>query len=99
MGVEEEEDEGLPTNIVLKQNYPNPFNPTTNIEFFIPESGNLAIEIYNIIGQKVSTLINGNFAAGYHTVEFDGSNLASGIYIYSLRTEGHVISKKMQLIK
>lgn len=99
VAVENDNEIELPKNIVLKQNYPNPFNPVTTIEFFIPEKSNVTLEIYNIIGQRVTTLLNNELASGYHKVKFDGANLASGIYVYSLRADNKVISKKMQLIK
>ena len=66
---------GVPTSYVLNQNYPNPFNPTTNIKFGIPQAGDVLVEVYNLIGQKIVTLFEGYKSAGYHVVNFDASNL------------------------
>ncbi len=88
-----------PLSIELHQNYPNPFNPSTVIGFELPESGYISLDIYSINGQKVSELANGNFAAGSHSIVFDGSDLASGIYLYRLVTEFGVITKQMVLVK
>ena len=89
----------LPINFSLKQNYPNPFNPGTTIEFSINENSNVNLSIYNILGQKLTTLINQPMSSGLHRVQFNASNLSSGIYFYKL-TAGN-ISKvmKMTLLK
>jgi len=89
----------LPMNFELKQNYPNPFNPVTNIEFSIPSNGYVKLEVYDLLGRKISTLINEYKNLGYYNVKFDGSNLNSGIYIYSLYFNDKISSKKMLLIK
>jgi hypothetical protein len=94
----------LPMEYSLKQNYPNPFNPMTEISFDLPRAGNVQLNVYNILGRKVTTLINDYLAAGRHSVTFngtndDGSSLASGIYLYRLITEEFVDSKKMTLMK
>ena len=89
----------LPTQIKLTQNYPNPFNPSTTIEFEIPKSGLVSLFVYNILGQKVGTLIDGYKKAGSYKVEFDASKLASGIYFYKLLSNGSTISKKMIVMK
>jgi len=91
-------------DFTLSQNYPNPFNPSTVINFSLPVSSNLTIDIYNSIGALVGTIAKGNFAAGNHKIEFNGSNLASGLYIYSLKAvsgngQSFVSTKKMMLIK
>jgi hypothetical protein len=91
-------------DFTLSQNYPNPFNPSTVITFSLPLSANVTIDIYNPLGARVGTIAKGNFDAGIHKVEFNGSNLASGLYIYSLKaTSGNgnsfVSTKKMMLIK
>ena len=83
----------------LSQNYPNPFNPLTKIQFSIPNGSFVKIEVYNILGEKVSTLCNEYLNKGLYIKEFDGSNLASGIYIYQLTAENFVQVKKMILIK
>lgn len=89
----------LPQKFELKQNYPNPFNPTTAIEFTLPRSGNVTLAIYNALGQKVATLLNGFKAAQTYHVNFDASHLASGVYIYQIRFGNQAISKKMVLMK
>lgn len=90
----------LPDVFLLNQNYPNPFNPTTNIRYQLPKSASVVLEVYNSIGSKVATLENAQKAAGVHTISFNASNYASGMYFYTLRANGQVIStKKMLLIK
>jgi len=83
----------------LSQNYPNPFNPTTNIKFTIAKQGNYKLVVYNLLGEEVAVLMNGTLEKGSHQVVFNGSNLASGIYVYSLQGEGLKITKKMVLMK
>jgi hypothetical protein len=89
----------IPKNFNLSQNYPNPFNPSTKIEFDIPITQNVELNVYNILGQKVVTLVNGEVSAGVHSVTFDASHLASGVYIYQLRGGTVSITKKMLLTK
>lgn len=90
----------LPTSFELKQNYPNPFNPTTTIQFSLATSQNVTLEVYNMLGQKVATLVqNRPMAAGVHTQSFDASALASGMYIYKLYTPEFSQSRRMMLIK
>jgi subtilisin family serine protease len=98
--------EGLnvPANFSLDQNYPNPFNPTTHISFALPSDSKVSLNIYNIMGQKVKTLVDGITKAGTHTVTWDGTNeqgesVASGIYFYKLSAGDKVITKKMSLVK
>lgn len=86
-------------NFELFQNYPNPFNPNTTIRYFIPEDGNVNIIIFNMLGQKVKTILNKNLRAGKYETEFDGSNLASGVYIYRITKGNFVKSQKMMLLK
>jgi len=88
-----------PETFRLEQNYPNPFNPTTNIEFSIPESSDVTLEVFNVQGQRVATLVNENRSAGVHTVEFDASNLSSGVYLYRIRAGGFNQVNKMMLVK
>lgn len=83
----------------LFQNYPNPFNPITRIRYFLPEDGLVSINIYNVLGQKVTTLLNEEMKAGKYETEFNGSNLASGIYIYRIDSENFTETKKMLLLK
>ena len=94
----------LPTDYVLHNNYPNPFNPETNIQFDIPESGNVILKIYNMLGQEVKTLVEENMNAGIHKVQWDGTNefgqtVPSGLYIYQLIAENFSATKKMSLMK
>ncbi|UCG61674.1 MAG: SBBP repeat-containing protein [Candidatus Zixiibacteriota bacterium] len=90
---------GLPTEYSLCQNYPNPFNPTTEISFSLPRASHVKLEIVNLMGRKVSTLIDGPIKAGYHTVSFDGSKLASGVYLYRLTAGEFEQARKMMLVK
>lgn len=83
----------------LDQNYPNPFNPSTKIDYTLKAEGLVTLKIYNILGQEVAALINTNQAAGNHSVSFDASRLASGIYMYKLDSNGFTQTKKMMLIK
>ena len=89
----------LPKAYTLNQNYPNPFNPSTTIEYKVPYSGEVTLTIYNVLGQKVANLVDGVKQAGTYQVTFDAGQLASGIYIYQLRSAGTVLTKKMTLIK
>lgn len=91
--------EPLPTSFEVKQNYPNPFNPKTTITFSIPKAGNVVVKVFNILGQEVATIFNGNLPAQTHRLDFDASNLTSGVYIYSVQYDGLTISKKMVLMK
>jgi hypothetical protein len=92
-----------PTSINLSQNYPNPFNPITKIDYELPEASEVAIVLFDINGREVMKMVNGLQPAGYNTVQFDGSNLASGIYFYKLITKLNgrdvIITKKMNIIK
>ncbi len=83
----------------LDQNYPNPFNPSTVISFTIPKAGHVSLTVYNVLGEEVATLMNGMKPAQTYDVKFDGANLASGIYFYTLRFEDQVLSRKMVLVK
>jgi hypothetical protein len=89
----------LPTEITLNQNYPNPFNPSTSIRFSLPASDMVSIQVYSITGQLVATLLNETRSAGFHTVNFDATNLSSGIYVYRLTTGTQRLTKKMLLVK
>jgi hypothetical protein len=90
----------IPEDYELEQNFPNPFNPSTKIEFFLKQSGKVKLDVYNLIGQKVAELINEELSAGFHNVNFNASDLASGIYIYQLKVDNKFNSaKKMILAK
>lgn len=90
---------GVPSTYMLEQNYPNPFNPSTKISFEIPDAGFVKMNLYNILGQKVATLVNTSLLAGRYVIDFNGSFLSSGIYIYKLEANSQVVSKKMVLTK
>jgi hypothetical protein len=83
----------------LSQNYPNPFNPVTQIEFSIKEAGNVKLVIYDVLGREVQILVNEEMAAGSYNAQFDGANLASGIYFYRIEAGNFTALKKMMLIK
>ena len=89
----------LPENYMLSQNYPNPFNPSTKISFDLPEESFTTLEIYNILGEKVSTLVSENLKAGIYHYEWNAKNLPSGIYFYHWNTDGFSETKKMILLK
>ena len=89
----------IPNYYFLNQNYPNPFNPVTNIKFGIPESGNVRLVVYDILGREVATLMNERKNPGTYEVNFDASQFASGIYFYSLQTERVTETKRMLLVK
>ncbi|MGD8781342.1 MAG: T9SS type A sorting domain-containing protein [Ignavibacteria bacterium] len=91
--------EELPVKYNLSQNYPNPFNPSTTIEVTIPESGIFTLKVYNVLGQEVATLLNGQMNIGHHQVTFDASKLSSGLYIYRLSGDNVNLTKKMMLLK
>ena len=88
-----------PTNFMLYNNYPNPFNPTTIIKYSIPEASFTSLIIYNELGKEVSTLVNETKSAGTYEVEFNASNLSSGVYYYKLQAGSFTETKKMILAK
>ena len=89
----------VPDHIALGQNYPNPFNPATTIAIELKEKALVTLEVYNYLGQRVATLMNGVVPAGMSTVSFDGTSLSSGVYLYRLQANGQTIAKKMTLLK
>ena len=94
-----EENETTPLEFSLEQNYPNPFNPSTKIKYSILETGNIKLAIYNSVGEEVAVLINEMMSAGFYEVEFNATDLSSGIYFYQLRAGSFVETKKMILLK
>jgi uncharacterized lipoprotein YddW (UPF0748 family) len=94
-----EEAPSIPLGFVLYQNYPNPFNPVTVISFHLPAAQNVTLSVYDMLGREVRVLIHGMLGAGNHHAQFDGSGLASGIYIYRIAAGERTESRKMQLIK
>ena len=89
----------VPETFELSQNYPNPFNPTTRISFTIPATAMVQLKVYNVLGQEVATLVNETMTNGSHTVTFDASKLASGVYLYKITAGNFVSTKKMVLLK
>ncbi|MDH3267971.1 MAG: T9SS type A sorting domain-containing protein [Ignavibacteria bacterium] len=90
----------LPTVYALEQNYPNPFNPSTTIEFSLPEDvSNVKLSIYNALGERVAELVNSSLTAGKYQYQWNAQNVATGMYIYELRTDKFVSVKKMILMK
>ena len=83
----------------LDQNYPNPFNPATSINYSIPASGDVTMEVFNVLGQRVAVLARGYHTSGAHTVQFDASQLSSGVYLYRMTTGTHTAVRKMMLMK
>jgi hypothetical protein len=97
-------DKSIPTDYFMNQNYPNPFNPETTIEYGLSERGKVTIIIYNMLGQKVKTLVNEEQPAGYHSIKWNGRNdnnqaVSSGTYIYLIKVNSFVRVKRMSLIK
>ena len=88
-----------PNRFELFQNFPNPFNPQTTIEFLVPNKAMVIIDVFNVSGQKVTTLHKGIVAAGRHRIEFDASEFPSGVYLYSLTSKDISITKKMVVIE
>jgi hypothetical protein len=89
----------IPVIFDLHQNYPNPFNPSTVISWQLPVSSRVSLKVYDVLGKEVATLVNENKEAGYYETRFDGSALASGLYIYRLSAGNFVSTKKMLMIK
>jgi hypothetical protein len=90
----------LPTSFALRQNYPNPFNPSTTIKFDMPEQAHVKINVYDVMGRKVATLVDQSMGAGYHSIAFDASRLASGTYIYTFESDkGTRFTQRMTLLK
>ena len=94
-----QQDETVARTFELSQNYPNPFNPTTNIKFSIPQSGNVSLKLFDILGREVMTIVNQFQNAGSYTATLDASKLATGVYIYRLESGSFSSVKKMMLIK
>ena len=97
-------DNTVPNTYTLGQNYPNPFNPTTTIKYTIPKAGNVKIEVYDITGRLVNTLVNSNQATGTYSVVWNGRNSAgqsvgSGVYLYRIQANDFVSVKKMVMLK
>jgi hypothetical protein len=83
----------------LFQNFPNPFNPSTKISYKIKKEGNVSLTVFNLVGQEVSVLVNEKQSAGNYEVEFDASELTSGVYLYKLQINGFTSVKRMTVLK
>jgi len=99
VGIDETEFNYLPYNFALYQNYPNPFNPTTTIKYALPENGFVNLVVYDLLGREVALLINEEQSAGNYEVSFNESGLASGVYIYKIKVNDFIESKKMILLR
>jgi hypothetical protein len=92
-------DTSVPTDYTLSQNYPNPFNPTTTIEYALKQAGSVTLKVLNVLGEEIATIESGFRPAGRYSVSFDASRLASGVYLYQIRSGNFVDVKRMMLIK
>jgi photosystem II stability/assembly factor-like uncharacterized protein len=97
--VKEERESSVPSTFTLKQNYPNPFNSATTISFEIPRQTFIELSVYDIKGEKIQSIIKGNYGAGNYSINFDASLLSSGVYFYQLKHSQGIITNKMLLIK
>lgn len=95
----EETNQEFPSAFKLQQNYPNPFNPQTNIKFYVPERTFVKLKVFDLLGNKIDNLINEEKDSGYHEIIFDGSDLPSGVYFYTLQTSDFIQTKKMVLLR
>ncbi len=92
-------DVGAPNKFVLEQNFPNPFNPVTVIKFALPEKSDVVVKVFNSLGQEISRVVNGEFDAGVHQIDFDATNLTSGVYYYKMETPKFSQIRKMIVVK
>jgi len=97
--VSAEDERLIPTEIALEQNYPNPFNPTTKIKYSIPQSSNVVIKVYDVLGNEIETLVNEQMSVGTYEITWYAGQLPSGVYFYQLQTNGFLETKKMILLK
>lgn len=89
----------LPKEFSLSQNYPNPFNPSTTIKYNLPKGSHVSLKLFNILGQEVATLVNEEQKAGYKSIEWNAANVASGVYMYQLKSANYVSTKKALLLR
>ena len=89
----------IPTTVALSQNYPNPFNPSTTIEFQVQRTQQVHLAVYDVLGREVAVLVDGTQPAGSYRATFDATDLATGLYLYQLRTDSGTLSKTMMLVK
>jgi hypothetical protein len=86
-------------NFSLSQNYPNPFNPSTTIGYSLPGRATVTLTVFNILGQQIAQLVNGEMGPGYHEVRFDASGLASGVYVYRVQAGGLALARTLTVMK
>jgi hypothetical protein len=103
-GIERDSETQIPTAFKLYQNYPNPFNPTTQISYHLPQAGDVELSIFNMLGQKIRTLVKGRETAGTHQIKWNGRNdrgirVASGVYVYRMRADSFIETRKMLILK
>ncbi len=96
---EDDRSASIPAGYALEQNYPNPFNPSTTITFAIPQNAAVTLTVYDVSGRRIAVLVDGQMSAGSHSVSFDASGLVSGVYMYTLESDGVKVSKSMRLMK
>jgi hypothetical protein len=97
--VEEEQISQVPAEFLLSQNYPNPFNPSTKIKYSIPQSSNVVIKVFDILGNEIETLVNKEQSTGTYEITWYAANLPNGIYFYKLQAGNFIETKKMILLK
>jgi hypothetical protein len=95
----EENPENIPAVFKLYENYPNPFNPSTKIKYSIPQSSNVVIKVYDVLGNEIGTLVNEEKPAGTYEVTWNAASLPSGVYFYQLKAGNFIETKKMILMK
>lgn len=91
--------QALPESYALSQNYPNPFNPATIISYELPQAGQVRLDVYDMTGRQITTLVNREMSAGHHQITFDASHLSSGIYMYRLHAGGQMITRRLTVLK
>jgi len=89
----------LPEDYALMQNYPNPFNPATMIKYALPEAGQVSVNIYNLLGAEVASLVNNYQKAGRYEIQWHAGDLASGVYVVQMRSAGFTQTRKAMLMK
>ena len=89
----------IPSEFAVYQNYPNPFNPSTTIRYAIPHRSHVTLSVFNTLGQQVAQLVNADIDAGYHEIQFNATNLASGVYFYRMQAGSYVETKKLLLVR
>ncbi len=95
----EEVASGLAERFLLEQNYPNPFNPSTTIRYELPKESPVSLKVFSLLGEEVATLDEGVRSAGVYTVQFDASQLVSGVYLYRLQAREHTATKKLVVLE